>query len=234
MALQNADLFVVNRAGTNFKVDYDTIKKALAYTLPQASGTALGGVKVGANLAIAADGTLTANLPGALTYKGTVAATATAPATPTSGDVWILSSAGTLTGATWGTLATTSVNAGDMLIYAGTSWDHVGSSGGGGGGVTAVAVTAPITKAGTAAQPLIGVDDATTAAKGVVQLADAAAITAATAGRVVDAAQLDAVKAVYASAAETKTGTVTDKSVTPAAGKATYMPLDLTTLATLP
>jgi hypothetical protein len=233
MALQSTDLFVVNRAGTSYKVEYNVLKNDLTYTLPTATGTTLGGVKVGANLAIASDGTLSANLPGALVYKGTIAATAAAPASPASGDVHILSSAGTLAGATWGTLAGTSVNAGDMLIYAGTSWDHVGSTAAT-GGVTAVNVTAPITKGGTAAAPLIGVADATAAAKGVVQLADAAAITAATAGRVVDAAQLDAAKAVYASAAETKTGTVTNKSVTPAGGKATYMPLDLTTLTTLP
>jgi hypothetical protein len=76
MALQTTDLFVVNRAGTSYKVDYDTIKKDLAYTLPTASGSVIGGVKVGSNLAIAADGTLSANLPGALVYKGTVAANA--------------------------------------------------------------------------------------------------------------------------------------------------------------
>lgn len=233
MALQSTDLFVVNRAGTSYKVEYNVLKNDLTYTLPAATGTTVGGVKVGANLAIASDGTLSANLPGALVYKGTVAATATAPTSPTSGDVYILSSAGTLTGASWGTLAGTSVNAGDMLIYAGTSWDHVGSTAAT-GGVTSVNVTAPITKGGTAAAPLIGVADATAAAKGVVQLADAAAVTAGTAGRVVDAAQLAAAAAVYASAAETKTGTVTNKSVTPAGGKATYMPLDLTTLTTLP
>jgi hypothetical protein len=234
MALQGTDLFVVNRAGTSYKVDYDTIKNALVYTLPQATGTTLGGVKVGANLAIASDGTLSANLPGALVYKGTIAATAAAPASPASGDVHILSSAGTLAGATWGTLAGTSVNAGDMLIYAGTSWDHVGSAGGGAAGVTSVSVTAPITKGGTAAVPLIGVADATAAAKGVVQLADSAAVTAGTAGRVVDAAQLAAAAVQYASSAETKTGTVTNKAVTPAAGKSAYMPLDLTTLTALP
>jgi hypothetical protein len=233
MALQGTDLFVVNRAGTSYKVDYNTIKNALVYTLPQATGTNLGGVKVGANLAIASDGTLSANLPGALVYKGTIAATATAPTSPASGDVHILSSAGTLTGPSWGTLAGTSVNAGDMLIYAGTSWDHVGSAGGA-GGVTGVTGTAPINVTGTAAAPIVGVADATAAAKGVVQLADAAAVTAGTAGRVVDAAQLAAAAAVYASAAETKTGTVTNKSVTPAGGKATYMPLDLTTLTALP
>ena len=235
MALQAGDLFVVNRAGTSYKLDYTALQTALSYTLPAATGSTFGGIKVGAHLSIDANGVLSANLPGALVYKGTLAANATPPASPASGDVWILSSAGTLTGAGWGTLAGKSVTTGDMLIYAGSSWDHIGhSGGGGGGGMTGVDVTAPITKGGTAAQPLIGVSAATAAAAGVVQLADAAAITAATAGRVVDAAQLDAAKAVYASAAETKTGTLTNKSVTPAAGKATYMPLDLSSLAALP
>lgn len=234
MALQAGDLFVVNRAGTSYKLDYTALQTALAYTLPQASGTVVGGIKVGSNLAIAADGTLSANLPGALIYKGTIAATATAPTTPASGDVWILSSAGTLTGASWGALVGTSVNSGDMLIYAGTKWDHVGSAGGA-GGVTGVTGTAPITVTGTAAAPVVNVGDASATAKGVVQLADAAAITAGTSTTLaVTVAQLNVAKAVYASAAETKTGTITDKSVTPAAGKATYMPLDLTTLTALP
>jgi hypothetical protein len=82
---------------------------------------------------------------------------------------------------------------------------------------------------------VVGVGDASATGKGVVQLADAAAITAGTSTTLaVTVAQLDAAKAVYASAGETKTGTVTNKSVTPAAGKATYMPLDLTTLTALP
>lgn len=233
MALQTTDLFVVNRAGTSYKLDYASLKAALAYTLPQASGTVIGGVKVGANLAIAADGTLSANLPGALIYKGVLAATATPPPSPSSGDVYILSSAGTLTGAGWGTLAGTSVNSGDMLIYAGTSWDHVGSTAAT-GGVTAVTGTAPIAVTGTAGAPVIGVNTATTAAAGVVQLADAAAITAGTAGRVVDAAQLATAAVVYASSGETATGTVTNKAVTPAGGKATYMPLNIGTLTALP
>jgi hypothetical protein len=68
---------------------------------------------------------------------------------------------------------------------------------------------------------------ATTAAKGVVRLADAAAITAGTAGVVVDAAQLkasvpaaatDAVRGIVelATAAETTTGTDATRAVTPA------------------
>jgi hypothetical protein len=235
MALQNNDLFVVNRAGTSYKLDYQSLAAALAYTLPTASGTVLGGIKVGTHLSIDANGVLSANLPGALVYKGTIAANAAAPTAPASGDVWILSSAGTITGASWGPFAGTSVNTGDMLIYAGTKWDHVGSSGGGGAaGVTGVDVTAPVTKAGTAAQPLIGVSAASTTAAGVVQLADAAAITAGTTGRVVDAAQLAAAAVVYASSAETLAGTITNKAVTPAAGKATYLPLNFTTLTALP
>lgn len=235
MALQSNDLFVVNRAGTSYKLDYQSLQNALAYTLPTASGTQLGGIKVGTHLSIDSNGVLSANLPGALVYKGTIAANAAAPSGPASGDVWITSSAGTLTGASWGTLAGTSVNSGDMLIYAGTKWDHVGSSGGGGGGgVTGVDVTAPITKAGTAAQPLIGVSTATDSAAGVVQLANAAAIAAGTAGRVVDAAQLAAAAVVYASNAETISGTITNKAISPASGKAAYMPLNLATLTALP
>jgi hypothetical protein len=234
MALQTGDLFVVNRAGTSYKLDYAALQTALQYTLPQADGTTLGGIKVGANLSIATDGTLSAKLPGALIYKGTLAATAAPPTGPASGDVYILSSAGTLAGAGWGTLAGTSVNAGDMLIYAGTAWDHVGSAGGT-GGVTGVTATAPITVTGTAAAPVVGVTDASATAKGVVQLADAAAITAGTSTTLVPTvAQLDAAKAVYADVAETKAGTITNKSITPAGAKASFMPLDLTTLVALP
>jgi hypothetical protein len=233
MAFQNTDVFVINRAGTNYKVDYQSLKNAVAYTLPTADGTNLGGIKVGANLAIDANGILSANLPGALIYKGTIAPTATAPASPTSGAVYLTTAAGKLTDASWGTLQNTDVNAGDMLIYAGTAWDHVGSAGTT-GGISAVNVTAPVTKTGPAGTPTLGVADATTAAKGVVQLADATAITAGTAGRVVDAAQLAAAAVVYASSADAIAGTITNKAVTPAAGKAAYMPLDISTLTALP
>jgi hypothetical protein len=233
MALQNNDLFVVNRAGTSYKLDYQSLKTALAYTLPAADGTNLGGIKVGTNLSIDGNGVLSANLPGALVYKGTIANTAAAPGGVTSGAVYLLSSAGKLTDASWGALQNTNVNTGDMLVYTGTAWDHVGSAGGA-GGLTGVDVTAPITKAGTAAQPLIGVSAATDSAAGVVQLANAAAIAAGTTGRVVDAAQLAAAAVVYASSAETLAGTITNKAVTPAGGKATYLPLNFTTLTALP
>jgi hypothetical protein len=89
--------------------------------------------------------------------------------------------------------------------------------------------------------------DATTSAKGVVQLADAAAITAGTAGRVVDAAQLkahtytpaDATTAAkgvvqLATSAEATTGTDTAKAVTPKALHDGYLAKNISTLPALP
>ena len=60
----------------------------------------------------------------------------------------------------------------------------------GSGSVTLVSGAAPITVTNGTTTPQVGVSVATTSAVGVVQLADAAAISAGTAGRVVDAAQL--------------------------------------------
>jgi hypothetical protein len=60
------------------------------------------------------------------------------------------------------------------------------------GAVSLVSGAAPITVTNGTTTPLIGVNAASTAAAGVVQLADQTAIDAGTAGRVVDAAQLKA------------------------------------------
>jgi len=62
-----------------------------------------------------------------------------------------------------------------------------------GSGITAINATAPVTVTGTGNTRTVAVGDASTTTKGVVQLADATAITAGTAGRVVDAAQLKAI-----------------------------------------
>jgi hypothetical protein len=149
----------------------------------------LGAVKTGTNIKIAADGTISANLPGALVYRGAKDLTAAPPATPAQGDVYLSSKAGTIA-AGWTGIGGTTTIAGDMVLWDGAKWDKVGSTG---TGITSVTGSAPIKIAGTAAVPDVQVIDASTAAKGVVQLADAAAITAGTAGRVVDAAQLKAV-----------------------------------------
>jgi hypothetical protein len=95
-----------------------------------------------------------------------------------------------------------------------------------GGGITSITGTAPVGVTGTGNSRTIAVGDATASAKGVVQLADAAAITAGTAGRVVDAAQLktavpdstETVKGIVelATAAETTTGTDATRAVHPA------------------
>jgi hypothetical protein len=65
------------------------------------------------------------------------------------------------------------------------------------------------------AQPLLSVGPATTAAAGIVQLADPSALGEGTPGRVVDAAQLQAAMATAQPAGD-------------------YMPLDLSSLPALP
>ena len=165
-------------AGTSDRViTADQLKAAVtaagAYKLPNASKTVLGGVKVGSNLSIAADGTLSANITGAITYAGTLDATAAPPVTPVTDGLYVSTTTGT-TNAGFTGAASVAVSTGDWLLYDGTKWDLVHVS---------------------AAAP-----DASTTVKGLVQLADATAITAGTAGLVVDAAQLKVVNDAIATA----------------------------------
>ena len=183
LGITNATLTAAGAMSAADKTKLDGLSN---YTLPIATSTKAGGVMVGDNLVIAA-GRLSAQLPGALIYKGTIDLTAAAPATRVTGDTYVNSKAGTIE-ASWTGLSG-SAAAGDMVLWGGSTWDRVGATG---FGVTSVTGAAPITIAGTAASPEVGVSAATAAATGVVRLADAAAITAGTAGRVVDAAQLSA------------------------------------------
>ena len=197
---------------------------ANAYTLPVASATVVGGIRIGTNLSIDKDGIVSATVPGALTYEGTLDATGAPPGSPATDGLWINTTAGTINAGFTGLTGTAA--AGDWFLFDGTNWDRVGS--GAGTGVTSVTGTAPIVIGGTATAPDVTVSAASTTAVGVVRLADAAAITAGTAGRVVDAAQLltattltdasDTAKGVVelATAAETTTGTDTTRAVTPA------------------
>lgn len=246
MALTAGDLFVVNRAGTSYKLDYTALQAALQYTLPTATaggaGTGtLGGVKVdGTTVTIDANGVIKANVPGALTYKGTIAPAGPVPTGPATGDVYIFSGPGTLADPAWGTVNGSAVTTGDMLIRQAAGWDlilHAGSAAAGSGvrSISATANSGVSVTGGNTGTPVIAGVDASATVKGVVQLADAAAITAGTSTTLaVTVAQLDAAKAVYASSAETLTGTVTNKSVTPAGAKATYLPLNFSTLTALP
>ena len=249
MAVNSTDLLVINRSGTNYKVSWDTLKTDAAYTLPIAAAAALGGVKVGANLSIDSGGKLSANLPGALVYKGTADLTGTAPGTKASGDVYVNTTAGALDASWNGLTGTASI--GEMVLFDGTKWDIVGN--GGAAGVTKVTGSAPVVVGGTASipditvsaatktvpglmsaadktkldgisaaaapgtvtavtattplhvtngttTPALTVDTASTTAKGVVQLANAAAVTNGTAGLVVTADQLKATNDAVATA----------------------------------
>lgn len=82
---------------------------------------------------------------------------------------------------------------GETLVWnlAQSRWD-CGTASGGGGGVTSVGVTAPLSNTGTASAPVIAIGDATTSAKGVVQLAGAGSTTAGLAVQASDARLSDA------------------------------------------
>jgi hypothetical protein len=144
-----------------------------AYTLPVADATTLGGIKKGTGYTIASDGVLNITFPAALTYKGTADPTAAAPATPAVGDVWISNKTGTAA-ASWTGLTPRTVLLHELLVWDGTEW--AGAGVGSTTGVTGVTATAGtgITVGGTATAPVLSGDDATTTAKGVVQLATAA------------------------------------------------------------
>jgi hypothetical protein len=107
-------------------------------------------------------------VPGALTYQGTLDATVAPPATPVKDGLYISTKAGAVNAGFTG--VTGNVAVGDWLLYDGTGWDHVGA--GSSTGVSQVDVTAPITKTGTATQPTIGIDAATTAKAGSMSAAD--------------------------------------------------------------
>jgi hypothetical protein len=103
------------------------------------------------------------NTSGGLQYKGNLDITAVPPTGLSAGWQYSSSTTGTPNAGFTGLSGT--VNKGEVVMYTGTGW---------------------VLQSHT-------VPDATAVVKGIVQLADAAAVTAGTAGRVVDAAQLKAV-----------------------------------------
>ena len=106
-----------------------------------------------------------------LVYRGAIDFTAAPvldPNPPVVGDLYINTTAGTVNAGFTGA-AGEATDVGDRMLWDGTAWDLVTSSQD--VGVTSVSVTAPITDVGTAAEPSLGISDATNAAKGAVQLA---------------------------------------------------------------
>ena len=111
----------------------------------------------------------------ALTYRGTVNLTAAIgaqldPAVPVVGDVYLSSTQGTIDNE-WAITPQTTTEVGDRVFYNGSNWELI-QSGSQDVGVTSISVTAPLADSGTASEPALSVTDATSDAKGVVQIAE--------------------------------------------------------------
>jgi hypothetical protein len=210
---QPSDLLLVQRGSTPYRATADEVK---AFMLTPATAVAIGAIKPGTNLSVDADGTLHAAISGALTYRGAIdPTTSEAPAGAAVGDVYLASNSG-IALASWSGITGQDIAQGDLLLFDGTSWSANAALGPDGAGVIRIQVAAPLAvDESDPAQPLLSVEPATTAAAGVVQLADPLALADGTPGRVVDAAQLQAVLATAQPAGD-------------------YMPLDLSTLPALP
>jgi hypothetical protein len=210
---QASDLLLVQRGSTPYRATAEEVK---AFMLTPATAAAIGAIKPGTNLSVDTDGTLHAAISGALTYRGAIDPTTTeAPAGAAVGDVYLASAGGPAL-ASWSGIAGQDIAQGDLLLFDGTSWSANAALGPDGAGVIRIQVAAPLSvDESDPAQPLLSVEHATTAAAGVVQLADPLALADGKAERVVDAAQLQAAIATAQPAGD-------------------YMPLDLSTLPALP
>lgn len=210
---QPTDLLLVQRGATAHKATAEQVK---AYMLTPATTAAIGGIKPGTNLTVEADGTLHADLPGALLYKGVIDPTTTdAPADAAVGDVYLANASGVAL-ASWSGIGGDVISQGDLLLFDGSSWSANAALGPDGVGVVRVRGAAPVTvDESDPAQPLIGVSAATTEAAGVVRLASGTDIDGGTAGAVVDAAQLAEALAATQPAGD-------------------YLPLDISSLPALP
>jgi len=200
MVVQNTDLLLIQQGKTPYKVTAERLKAFCneGINLPIATATTLGAIKVGANLSISADGTLSAfggsgggntgGTGGVLALTGTtpVVITAVDPSRP---DVSVAMAVPSIGG---------SGGSPGLISAAQLEKLNAMASGAQPGTVTKVAGTEPISVATGDTTPLISVATASTTAKGVVQLADAAAVTAGTTGLAVTADQLKATNDVMA------------------------------------
>ena len=151
MAVSDNDLLLVQRGTTPFKTTADElasysntkIELGAGKDVPIASASQLGVIKVGTNLDIQADGTLSATVPAGLEYKGPWADASNAPTATASGQFWIWDAAtATLNSSGWGTANGDTVNEGDRIYYDGGTFTVIGS--GGGGGLVEITGTAPV------------------------------------------------------------------------------------------
>jgi hypothetical protein len=210
---QPSDLLIVQRGATPYKATAEQLK---SYMLTPATAAAIGAIKPGTNLSVDADGTLHAEIPGALTYRGAIdPSSSDAPADAVAGDVYLASIGGTAL-ESWSGIAGQPVAQGDLLLFDGSSWSANAALGPDGAGVIRIQVASPLAiDESDPAQPLLSVDPASTEAAGVLRLASGEDLTAGTEGAAVDAAALKAAMAIAQPAGD-------------------YMPLDISTLPELP
>jgi len=151
MAVSDTDLLLVQRGTVPYKTtaeelaSYSNTKIELGdgKDVPIASTSQLGVIKVGTNLDITPDGTLSAVIPAGVEYMGTWSTADTLPTATTSGQFWIWNGGdGTLNNALWGAANGSAISDNDRLLYDGTSFDILPS--GAGGGLTEITGTAPI------------------------------------------------------------------------------------------
>ena len=151
MAVQNDDLLLVQRGTVAYKTTADdlatytnsTIELGDGKDVPIASASQLGVIKVGSNLDITGDGTLSAVIPAGVEYMGTYGDLDNPPAATVSGQFWIWNGGdGTLNNAGWGTPNGGPVSDNDRLLYNGTAFDLLPA--GAGGGLTEITGTAPV------------------------------------------------------------------------------------------
>ena len=229
MAVQDNDLFLVQRS-TPFRetsqvsnyVTQEIVNGNI--TPPIASAAQLGVIRVGANLTIdAGTGVLDAVLPAGVEFQGEWTDANNPPAAPQNGQFWVWTggAAATLTNAQWLSINGGVVNVGDRLWFDDSpDWAIVV---GGGGGITGITGTAPIQIGGTAQQPDISIDAATTTDAGSMSAADKAKLDGIDTGAEVN---VDPSQAYTAAATQ---GTLT---LTPG-GDATVLPIATTTNAGL-
>lgn len=157
-------------AVTNSQSDAYIKNKPAPYQLPIASSSVLGGIKVGTGLQITGDGTLDVQVEGALIFRGAKKPSDTAPSNPSSGDVYVMSAAGTMS-SSWNGVAGQAAVLHEMVAYDGIDgeWEFLGAAAN--TGVTTINAAAPLTSTGTHTVNL-GITNATLSSVGVVQLLD--------------------------------------------------------------
>ena len=167
MALNDADLFVVQQGNQVYKISAATLSSKVRgdidpANIPIATVTELGAIKVGDNLSVTGDGTLSAVIPNGMTIKGQWDPDDDAPSA-VDGDLYTMSKSGTLN-ATWGALEDQVVTLNDAVIYESSDWAYLGPIFG--GGVISLSGADPIETSGSPETPIISIKESSALSAG--------------------------------------------------------------------